>query len=115
MKFEDKTNISILEFRNQCRKFAEKWIEIQKEQFKRLGVLGDWENYYATMSNEAEAQIALEILKFLKNGGLYKGYKPVLWSVVESTALADAEVEYKDHISNQIYVRFNLKTKLPPS
>ena len=110
-KGKDKKNISILEFRNQCRKFAEKWIEIQKEQFKRLGVLGDWENYYATMSNEAEAQIALEILKFLKNGGLYKGYKPVLWSVVESTALADAEVEYKEHISNQIYVRFNLKTK----
>ena len=63
------------------------------------------------MSNDAEAQIAIEILKFLKNGGLYKGYKPVLWSVVESTALADAEVEYQDHISNQIYVSFNLKTE----
>ena len=61
------------------------------------------------MSNDAEAQIAVEILRFLKNGGLYKGYKPVLWSVVEATALADAEVEYQDHISNQIYVKFQLK------
>ena len=110
-KGKDKKNISMLDFRNQCREFAEKWITIQKEQFKRLGVLGDWENYYATMSNDAEAQIAFEILKFLKNGGLYKGYKPVLWSVVESTALADAEVEYQDHVSNQIYVSFDLKNE----
>ena len=106
----DKKSISILEFRNQCREFAKEWISIQKEQFKRLGVLGDWENYYATMSNDAEAQIASEILTFLKNGSLYKGYKPVLWSVVESTALADAEVEYQDHVSNQIYVKFKLKS-----
>jgi isoleucyl-tRNA synthetase len=76
---------------------------------KRLGVIGDWSNYYSTMSNDAEAQIALEILKFLKNGSLYKGYKPVLWSVVEATALADAEVEYQDHVSNQIYVKFPLQ------
>ena len=107
----DKKNISILDFRNQCREFAKEWIEIQKNQFKRLGVFGDWENYYATMSNDAEAQIAIEILRFLKNGALYKGYKPVLWSVVEATALADAEVEYKDHISNQIYVKFHLKNQ----
>ncbi|MCI5053630.1 MAG: isoleucine--tRNA ligase [Pelagibacteraceae bacterium] len=106
----DKKNISILEFRNQCREFAKEWISIQREQFKRLGVLGDWQNYYATMSNDAEAQIALEILAFLKNGSLYKGYKPVLWSVVEATALADAEVEYQDHVSNQIYVKFDLKS-----
>ena len=105
----DKKSISILDFRSQCREFAKEWIKIQKDQFKRLGVLGDWENYYATMSNEAEAQIASEILKFLKNGSLYKGYKPVLWSVVEATALADAEVEYQDHVSNQIYVKFKLK------
>ncbi len=108
---KDKKNISVLDFRNQCREFAKKWISVQRKQFERLGVLGDWENYYATMSNDAEAQIALEILKFLKNGGLYKGYKPVLWSVVESTALADAEVEYQDHTSNQIYVSFDLKTE----
>ena len=107
----DKKNISILDFRNQCREFAKEWIEIQKNQFKRLGVFGDWENYYATMSNDAEAQIAIEILRFLKNGGLYKGYKPVLWSVVEATALADAEVEYQDHVSNQIYVKFPLKNQ----
>ncbi|EMH79718.1 isoleucine--tRNA ligase [alpha proteobacterium HIMB114] len=107
----NKKNTSILDFRNQCREFAKEWIEIQKNQFKRLGVFGDWENYYATMSNDAEAQIAIEILRFLKNGGLYKGYKPVLWSVVEATALADAEVEYQDHISNQIYVKFQLKNQ----
>ena len=70
-------------------------VPVQRKQFERLGVLGDWENYYATMSNDAEAQIALEILKFLKNGGLYKGYKPVLWSVVESTALAVWQLSIK--------------------
>ena len=108
---KDKKSISILDFRKKCREFAKKWIIIQKEQFQRLGVLGDWDNYYETMSNDAEAQIAIEILKFLKNGSLYKGYKPVLWSVVESTALADAEVEYKDHVSNQIYAKFKLQKK----
>ena len=105
----DKAKLSINEFRHQCREFAEKWIDIQKSQFKRLGVIGDWENYYSTMSNKAEAIIAKEILKFLKNGGLYKGYKPVLWSVVEKTALADAEVEYKDKLSNTIYTKFKIK------
>ena len=105
----DKKNISVLDFRKQCREFAKSWIDIQSKQFERLGVIGDWSNYYSTMSNDAEAQIALEILKFLKNGSLYKGYKPVLWSVVEATALADAEVEYQDHVSNQIYVKFPLQ------
>ena len=105
----DKKNISVLDFRKQCREFAKSWIGIQPKQFERLGVIGDWSNYYSTMSNDAEAQIALEILKFLKNGSLYKGYKPVLWSVVEATALADAEVEYQDHVSNQIYVKFPLQ------
>jgi len=80
-----------------------------KEQFKRLGVEGDWNNPYTTMSAEAEAQIAVEILKFLKNGGLYNGFKPVLWSVVEATALADAEVEYADHKSNTIFVKFPIQ------
>jgi len=105
----DKKNISVMDFRKQCREFAKSWIDIQSKQFERLGVIGDWSNYYSTMSNDAEAQIALEILKFLKNGSLYKGYKPVLWSVVEATALADAEVEYQDHVSNQIYVKFPLQ------
>ena len=106
-KGRDKKNISILDFRSLFREFAKNWISIQKKQFERLGVLGDWNNFYATMSNDAEAEIANEILKFLKNGGLYQGYKPVLWSVVESTALAVSEVEYLYHVSNQIYVKFD--------
>ena len=110
-KGKNKKNISIVEFRKECRDFATSWIATQKEQFKRLGVEGDWSNPYTTMSKEAEAQIAVEILKFLKNGGLYNGFKPVLWSVVEATALADAEVEYEDHKSNTIFVKFPVQGK----
>ena len=110
-KGKDKKNISIIEFRKECRDFATSWIATQKEQFKRLGVEGDWKNPYMTMSKDAEAQIAVEILKFLKNGGLYNGYKPVLWSVVEATALADAEVEYADHKSNTIFAKFPMQEK----
>ena len=110
-KGKDKKNISIVEFRKECRDFATSWIATQKEQFKRLGVEGDWSNPYTTMSKEAEAQIAVEILKFLKNGGLYNGFKPVLWSVVEATALADAEVEYADHKSNTIFAKFPVQGK----
>ncbi len=102
----NKDEVPILEFRRECREFAEKWIEVQRAEFKRLGVIGDWERYYSTMSFDAEAQIAREIAKFAMNGGLYRGAKPVLWSVVEKTALADAEVEYHDHLSDTIYVRF---------
>src|SRR4029077_13857787 len=86
--------------------FAAYWVERQKEQFQRLGVIGDWDHPYLTMSFDAEAQIVREIGKFLVNGGLYKGAKPVLWSVVEQTALAEAEVEYHDHRSNTVWVRF---------
>src|SRR6056300_196292 len=111
-KGKDKKNISIIEFRKECRDFATSWIATQKEQFKRLGVEGDWKNPYMTMSKDAEAQIAVEILKFLQNGGLYNGYKPVLWSVVEATALADAEVEYADHKSNTIFTKFPIQGKL---
>ena len=111
-KGKDKKNISIIEFRKECRDFASSWIAKQKDQFKRLGVEGDWKNPYMTMSKEAEAQIAVEILKFLQNGGLYNGYKPVLWSVVEATALADAEVEYADHKSNTIFTMFPIQGKL---
>ena len=111
-KGKDKKNISIIEFRKECRDFASSWIAKQKDQFKRLGVEGDWKNPYMTMSKEAEAQIAVEILKFLQNGGLYNGYKPVLWSVVEATALADAEVEYADHKSNTIFTKFLIQGKL---
>ena len=106
---KNKNEVPIVEFRKECRSFAEKWIEVHKTQFKRLGVIGDWENYYSTMSFDAEAQIVRELGKFLKEGSLYKGFKPVLWSTVEKTALADAEVEYHDHKSDTIYASFPVK------
>ncbi len=107
---KNKNEVPVVEFRKECRAFAEKWIEVHKEQFKRLGVLGDWENYYSTMSYDAEAQIVRELGKFLKEGSLYRGFKPVLWSTVEKTALADAEVEYQDHKSDTIYALFQVKS-----
>ncbi len=107
---KNKNEVPIVEFRKECRSFAEKWIEVHKEQFKRLGVIGDWENYYSTMSFDAEAQIVRELGKFLKEGSLYRGFKPVLWSTVEKTALADAEVEYQDYKSDTIYVSFPIKS-----
>jgi isoleucyl-tRNA synthetase len=106
---KNKNEVPVIEFRKECRSFAEKWIEVHKEQFKRLGVIGDWENYYSTMSFDAEAQIVRELGKFLKQGSLYRGFKPVLWSTVEKTALADAEVEYHDHKSDTIYTSFPVK------
>ncbi len=107
---KNKNEVPIVEFRKECRSFAEKWIDVHKTQFKRLGVVGDWENYYSTMSFDAEAQIVRELGKFLKEGSLYKGFKPVLWSTVEKTALADAEVEYQDHKSDTIYTSFPVKS-----
>jgi isoleucyl-tRNA synthetase len=107
---KNKNEVPIVEFRKECRSFAEKWIEVHKGQFKRLGVIGDWENYYSTMSYDAEAQIVRELGKFLKEGSLYRGFKPVLWSTVEKTALADAEVEYQDHNSDTIYTSFPVKS-----
>ena len=107
---KNKNEVPIVEFRKECRSFAEKWIEVHKTQFSRLGVVGDWENYYSTMSFDAEAQIVRELGKFLKEGSLYKGFKPVLWSTVEKTALADAEVEYQDHKSDTIYTSFSVKS-----
>ncbi len=106
---KNKNDIPIVEFRKECRDFANKWIDVHKKQFQRLGVIGDWKDYYSTMSFKAEAQIVRELSKFLKEGSLYKGYKPVLWSTVEKTALADAEVEYMDHISDTIYTSFPIK------
>jgi len=106
---KDKNEVPINEFRNECRDFATKWIDVHKKQFKRLGVIGDWENYYSTMSFDAEAQIVRELGKFLKEGSMYRGYKPVLWSTVEKTALADAEVEYLDHKSDTIFAAFQVK------
>ena len=105
-KGKNKDDVPVVKFRQECREFAEKWIKIQKKEFRRLGVEGDWANPYLTMSNEAEAQIVRELGKFLIDESLYKGARPVLWSVVEKTALADAEVEYEDHTSNTIYVKF---------
>ena len=109
-KGKNKDTVPVNEFRKECREFATSWIEIQKKEFNRLGVNGDWKNYYTTMSKSSEAQITREISKFIINGGLYRGFKPVLWSVVESTALADAEVEYYDHTSNTIYSKFLIKS-----
>ncbi|MFQ5959620.1 MAG: isoleucine--tRNA ligase, partial [Alphaproteobacteria bacterium] len=106
----DKDAVPIVAFRKACRDFADRWIEVQSEEFQRLGVVGDWDNPYTTMSYPAEAQIVREIGKFILNGSLYKGAKPVLWSVVEKTALAEAEVEYHDHTSTTIDVRFPVVT-----
>ena len=105
-KNQSKDDVPIDQFRHECREFAAYWIEVQKRDFKRLGVVGDWKNPYTTMAYSAEAQIVREIGKFLVNGGLYRGSKPVLWSVVEQTALAEAEVEYYDHRSTTVWVRF---------
>ena len=102
----DKDQIPVSVFRKECRAFADHWIGVQREEFKRLGVDGDWENYYSTMKFSSEATIAGELGKFLMNGGLYKGSKAVLWSVVEKTALAEAEIEYHDHTSDTIHLRF---------
>jgi isoleucyl-tRNA synthetase len=111
---KDKDEVPILQFRAECRAFAEHWVKVQTEEFARLGVQGDWEHPYTTMHFGAEAQIVREIHKFLMNGGLYKGAKPVMWSVVEKTALAEAEVEYHDHTSPQVWVRFPVAaTALP--
>jgi len=106
---KNKDEVPIKKFRSECRDFASKWIDIHIKEFCRLGVKGDWKNYYSTMSYDAEAQIVRELGKFLLDGSLYRGFKPVLWSTVEKTALADAEVEYKDHTSNTIYVGFKIK------
>jgi isoleucyl-tRNA synthetase len=105
-KGKDKDQVPILDFRAECRAFAQKWVDIQSDEFQRLGVVGDWANPYLTMTYPAEAQIVREIHKFLLSGALYQGVRPVLWSVVEKTALADAEVEYYDHVSDTIWVRF---------
>lgn len=102
----DKDEVPVTEFRRECREFAEKWIDIQREEFKRLGVQGDWDDPYLTMAYGAEAHIAREIGKFLMQGSLYKGARPVWWSAVEKTALAEAEAEYMEHKSTTIWVKF---------
>src|SRR5689334_6545696 len=97
---------ALIEFRKECRAFAAHWIDVQREEFKRLGVEGDWAHPYTTMDFAAEAQIARELMKFAANGTLYRGSKPVMWSVVEKTALAEAEVEYEDYTSDTVWVKF---------
>ncbi len=101
-----KEEVDIVEFRKECREFAEKWIDVQREEFKRLGVLGNWEDPYTTMTYAAEAQIVRELGKFIVSGSLYRGSKPVMWSCVEQTALAEAEIEYHDHKSPTVDVAF---------
>jgi len=98
--------VALIAFRRECRDEAAKWLEVQREEFKRLGVEGDWAHPYTTMSHKAEATIARELMKFAMNGLLYRGSKPVMWSVVERTALAEAEVEYQEIESPAIYVKF---------
>jgi len=104
----NKDDIDIVAFRQECRKFAEGWVDVQRSEFKRLGVTGNWDDPYLTMDFHAEAVIAAEFMKFLMNGSLYQGSKPVMWSPVEKTALAEAEVEYHDIQSHTIWVRFRL-------
>lgn len=102
----NKDDVPVVEFRKECRAFAEHWVDVQRQEFKRLGVEGDWDDPYLTMAYPAEAQIAREIMKFAETGQLYRGSKPVMWSVVEKTALAEAEVEYEEHTSDTVFVAF---------
>ncbi|MGO8919362.1 MAG: isoleucine--tRNA ligase [Stellaceae bacterium] len=113
-KKKSKDEVPVVQFRRECRDFAAHWLDVQREEFKRLGVLGDWDHPYTTMSFAAEAQIVREIGKFAMNGGLYRGSKPVMWSVVEQTALAEAEIEYHDHTSTTVWVRFAVATPSRP-
>ena len=108
---------AMVAFRQECRAYAEHWLNVQRGEFKRLGVEGDWSHPYTTMSFPAEAQIARELMKFAANGLLYRGSKPVMWSVVEKTALAEAEVEYEDYTSDTVWVKFPIQatsTKVVP-
>ncbi|WGW03696.1 isoleucine--tRNA ligase [Tropicibacter oceani] len=107
-KGKNKDEVPVIDFRQECRKFAEGWIDVQREEFKRLGVTGNWPDPYLTMNFHAERVIAEEFQKFLMNGTLYQGSKPVMWSPVEKTALAEAEIEYHDHKSHTIWVPFKV-------
>jgi isoleucyl-tRNA synthetase len=107
-KKQNKDEVPPQEFRAQCRAYADKWVSVQKEQFKRLAIMGDWDDPYLTMKFDAEAAIVGELLKFAESGQLYRGAKPVMWSPVEKTALAEAEVEYEDVTSTQIDVAFEI-------
>ncbi|MDE0968703.1 MAG: isoleucine--tRNA ligase [Octadecabacter sp.] len=107
----DKDAVDVVEFRQECRDFATGWVKIQREEFKRLGITGNWETPYLTMNFHAEKVIAEEFQKFLMNGTLYQGSKPVMWSPVEETALAEAEVEYHEKNSFTVWVKFKVATE----
>jgi isoleucyl-tRNA synthetase len=107
-KGKNKDEVNVIDFRQECRKFAEGWVDVQRSEFQRLGVTGKWENPYLTMNFHAERVIAEEFMKFLMNGTLYQGSKPVMWSPIEKTALAEAEVEYHDKESHTIWVKFRV-------
>ena len=104
----NKDDVDPVEFRAECRAYAQHWVDTQREQLKRLGINGDWDNPYLTMDFQAESTIVSELLKFAESGQLYRGAKPVMWSPVEKTALAEAEVEYEDIVSTQIDVAFEI-------
>jgi isoleucyl-tRNA synthetase len=106
-KGKNKDEVDVVDFRQECRAFADSWVDIQRDEFKRLGITGNWDKPYLTMDFHAEAVIAEEFMKFLMNGTLYQGSKPVMWSPVEKTALAEAEIEYHDHKSHTIWVPFS--------
>ncbi|MFA5041469.1 MAG: isoleucine--tRNA ligase [Bdellovibrionales bacterium] len=105
-KGKDKDDVPILQFRAECRSFAAHWKDVQSSEFQRLGVIGNWAHPYTTMTKKAETQILREMYKFVQNGLLYKGVKPVMWSVVEKTALAEAEIEYQEHTSTTLWIKF---------
>ncbi|WP_020180994.1 isoleucine--tRNA ligase [Methylopila sp. M107] len=109
----NKDEVPVIEFRKECRDYAAHWIGVQSEEFQRLGVTGDWADPYTTMKFSAEAQIAREIMDFARSGQLYRGSKPVMWSVVERTALAEAEIEYAEFLSDTVFVAFPLLPPLP--
>ncbi|MEL6337716.1 MAG: isoleucine--tRNA ligase, partial [Pseudomonadota bacterium] len=111
-KGKNKDEVPINELRQECRKFAEGWIDVQRDEFKRLGITGDWENPYLTMDYAAEATIAAEFMTFVMNGTLYQGSKPVMWSPMEKTALAEAEVEYHDREVDTIWVKFPIPVRV---
>jgi isoleucyl-tRNA synthetase len=111
-KGKDKNEVPVNEFRRECREFAQGWIDIQSEEFRRLGIEGDFERPYTTMNFHSEARIAGELLKLAMSGQLYRGSKPIMWSVVERTALAEAEVEYHEVESDTIWVKFPVKSRI---
>jgi isoleucyl-tRNA synthetase len=105
---KNKDEVPPKEFRAECRAYAQQWVDVQREQLKRLGIMGDWDHPYLTMDFQAEATIVAELMKFAEAGNVYRGAKPVMWSPVEKTALAEAEVEYEDITSTQIDVAFEI-------